>query len=227
MIQFYTALFLFHLVPANELQRKLDTIALKKEDPDSRQKIKIKGSCESDGSILVDEKKSVLKIHQSHPRSPTTLNRMPQRDMFVQINDKTKDVKSKIGIPHEFCPGDFKEIKKDLLSEVRKLYSTKGMTGDSDGISTDQVVLNAEHQVASSSESDSRKDSTTKENPACLIEKDDKQITTDKSQEKAKSIFTVMGFLSTACRWALDEHFYTGITHNGSYINILSQTLTG
>lgn len=56
---------------------------------------------------------------------------------------------------------------------------------------------------------------------------DDKQKTTDSTEEKKKTNFTVKEFFNKTFKWVLDEHFYTGVMNNGSFISKLSEALTG
>lgn len=49
----------------------------------------------------------------------------------------------------------------------------------------------------------------------------------NKEEKSSRSIFTVKGILTKMIIWSFDEKLYTGVMHNGSFINRLSKALTG
>lgn len=122
---------------------------------------KIKCSSESDGGIILHERKSALKA--PHPHSPSALNSKSKKDLFVQSNDKTHVEKSRIG-PDESCSGDHNLMKKEhIFSDIRKLNRDKGMVGDnvSDSESKEHVSFNFEHEELSYSEISSKESQRT------------------------------------------------------------------
>lgn len=49
----------------------------------------------------------------------------------------------------------------------------------------------------------------------------------NKEEKSSRSIFAVKGILTKMIIWSFDEKLYTGVMHNGSFINRLSKALTG
>lgn len=56
---------------------------------------------------------------------------------------------------------------------------------------------------------------------------EEEQKRTDSSNEKVKTVSTVKQMFNNALKWVLDEHFYIGVRNNGSFINRISENLTG